>query len=322
MTGRIHAMGKEGMVLAVIASIAMLTGAYFLDTDIFPGMQTGICLPSPQEWGLSGIGSWALNVGVMACSALALYLCNKEYSFVQGDDTVLTGMFIIMATSNPWISSTLTTSGLMVLGNILCLSILFGCYRKRNATQELFLIGTVLAIGSMVQYAFVFMMPVYLIGAILLKCFNFKGLIAFFMGVAAPYWIGVGFGLIPLEAFRMPSFTSLFDEIGSKSKFFVGLVNIAVTVLLSLFLALNNTMKLYAGNKQRRLYNVVLNLLGCVSIVCILLDFNNLTAYLATIYMLASVQLANLFSLWEIRRGSLWLLALSGLYIAGYVLML
>ncbi len=322
MTGRIRAMGKEGMAAAVAASAAMLTISYFFDTDILPAMQTGICLPSPGEWGLSGIASRAINIGILAIAALALYLSNKEYSFVHGDDTVLTGMFLLMACSNPWISSGVTTSGLLAFGNILCLSILFGCYRKRNSTQELFLIGTILSIGSMIQYAFLFMVPVYLIGAILLKCFRFKSLVAMVMGLAAPYWIGVGLGLIPLDSFRMPRFISLFEAIGSKSEFFVGLVNIAVTVVLSLFLALNNMMKLYAGNTQRRLYNVVLNLTGSVAVICILLDLNNLTTYLATIYFIAAVQLANLFSLWDIRRGSLWLLGLSALYICGYILML
>lgn len=315
-------MGKEGMFLVVIACIGMVTAGYFFDTNILPPTAAGICLPSPQEWGLSDIASRAINAGVLVIAALSLSLFNKEYSFVQGDDTVLTGMFLLMVCSNPWIGSTLTTSGFLAIGNILCLSILFGSYRKRNATQELFLIGTILAIGAMIQYAFLFMVPVYLIGAMLLKCFRFKGFISMLMGLAAPYWIGVGLGLIPLDSFRLPSFSSLFETIGSKGEFFTGLVNIAVTVLLTLFLALNNTMKLYAGNTQRRLYNVVLNLLGSVSVICILLDFNNLTAYLATLYLLASVQLANVFSLWDIRRGSLWLLGLSALYIAGYILML
>lgn len=316
-----HVMGKEGMALAVTVSIAMASVAFFAETPRPLAGDMGFCLPSPNQWGLSPTGGWIFNLCLLLATTATLYLVNKQHTFVQGSDTVLTGMFLIMTTSNLWVSGLLTSSAMMALANLLCLLVLFGCYRKRNATQEIFVIATILSIGSMIQYAFIFMIPVYLIGSIMMKCFRFRVLVAFGMGLAAPYWVGIGLGILPLESFSMPTFTNLFDGYETKSGLFFGLLNISVTVVTGLILALNNGVKLYAGNTQRRLNNMVINLLGIAAVLCMLLDFNNMVAYMATIYMISAVQLANLFALWNIHRGSLWVLTISLLYVAGFVMM-
>lgn len=309
------------MTLAVIVSLTMAAVAFFIDTpDTLTG-SAGICLPSPNGWGLTPLSGWGLNLTLLIATAITLYFINKEYTVVQGSDTVLMGMFIIMATSNTCISGMLTSSTLLALANLICLKILFGCYRKRNTTQELFAIATILAAGSMVQYAFIFMMPVYVIGAMMLKCINFKGFIAFLMGIAAPYWVCIGLGIVPLTQFNMPTLTNLFAGYTTKSGLFLWLLNIAVTVVIGLILALNNMVKLYAGNTQRRLYNMVINLMGLVAALCMLIDFNNMVAYMTTVYMITAVQLGNLFALWNIRKGWVWVLSISVIYVAGFVMM-
>ncbi len=317
-----HVMGKEGMTLAAIVSLTMAAVAFFVDTPNMLIGSTGICLPAPSGWGLPPLLGWTLNLILLATTTIALYFVNKEFTIVQGSDTVLMGMFVIMATSNTGISGMLTSSTLMALANLISLVVLFGCYRKRNTSQELFAIATILSLGSMIQYAFIFMMPVYLIGAIMLKCFNFKGFVAFLMGIVAPYWICVGLGIVPLSQFTLPTFTNLFDGYASKSGLFFGMLNVAVTVVIGLILALNNMVKLYAGNTQRRLYNMVINLLGLVSALCMLIDFNNMVAYMTTIYMITAVQLGNLFALWNIRKGWIWVSGLSAIYATGFVMMI
>ncbi|MDE6381957.1 MAG: hypothetical protein K2L57_03720 [Muribaculaceae bacterium] len=316
-----HVMGREGMLLATLVALAMFAVAFFIDTPNTLAGNMGICLPSPNMWGLSPLWGWITNLIFMTVLTVTLFLVNKEFSFVQGSDTVLTGMFIIMASSNTWISGTLSSTLLLALANLICLLELFGCYRKRNSAQELFVIATILSLGSMIQYAFIFMMPAYLIGAMLLKCFNFKRLVAFLMGIVAPYWVGGGLGIIPPDCFTMPTFTNLFDGYATKSGLFIGLVNVALTVLTGFLLSLNNTVRLYAGNTQRRLCNTTINVLGLVCAACMVIDFNNMVVYMATVYMITAIQLANLFALWNIQHGSRWLFGLSLIYVLGFLLM-
>lgn len=315
-----HVMGKEGMALATLASLGMFLIAYFIASPQPLAGDMGLCLPSPNIWGLNAFWGWMVNMLSLFTTCIVLYLVNKEFTVVQGSDTVLTGMFAIMVGSNLWLSGSMSSSGILALANLICLVVLFGCYRKHNAAQELFLIASILAIGSMFQYAFIFLMPAYLIGAIMMKCFTFKTLVAFLMGIAAPYWIGLGLGIISIDDFTMPTLSNLFNGHATHTTLLVGLINIAATALIGLLLALTNWVRLYAGNTQRRLYNMVINVVGFFAMVCIIIDFNNMVAYLATMYMIAAVQLANFFQLRHVYKGR-WLLGLSLLYILSFTFM-
>lgn len=315
-------MGKEGMILSIVAAILMMAGVYIFASPAYVTGELGIFLPSPNNWNLSPVLSHLLTPLMIAATTILLYVANKKYTFVTGSDTVFMGMFLVMCTSNVWLSDRFSASFLFAAANVLCLMILFNCYRKNNATQELFLIATIISLGSMIQYAFLALIAVYLVGAVMLKCFSFRGLIAFGMGLIAPYWVAIGLGIVPYTNFRMPEFTIITGSAYSAGDVLVGMINIGLTCIIGLIMGLNNVVKLYAGNTQRRLNNMVINLLGVVSLICMLVDFNNIIVYLATIYMIVAIQLAHLFTLWNIRRAPVWLLIISLLYVGGYVLML
>lgn len=317
-----HAMGKEGLILSIITAIAMVAGVYIFACPAQVIGELGIFLPSPNLWNLSPFLSHLLTLTMIAATTILLYVANKKYTFVTGSDTVFMGMFLVMCSSNVWLSDRFSSSFIFAIANVICLMILFDCYRKSNATQELFLIATIISLGSMIQYAFLALIVVYLLGAVMLKCFSFRGLIAFGMGLVAPYWVAIGLGIVPYTNFRMPEFSIIFNSAYSAGGILVSMINIGLTCIVGLIMALNNMVKLYAGNTQRRLNNMVINLLGVVSLICMLVDFNNIIAYLATIYMIVAIQLAHLFTLWNIRRAPVWLLIISLLYVGGYVLML
>lgn len=314
-------MGKDGMVMATLAAVGMFLIAYFIAAPQPLVGDMGLCLPSPNEWGLNRFWGWLANMLSIFLTCVILYAVNKEFSIVQGSDTVLTGMFLIMTSSNLWLSGSMSSSGIVALANLICLVVLFGCYRKHNATQELFLIGSIMSIGSMFQYAFFFLIPVYLIGAIMMKCCSFRVVVAYLMGLAAPYWIALGTGLITLEDFTMPMLSNLFSGHATPIGLLTGIINISVTILIGFILAFTNWVKLYAGNTQRRLYNMAINVLGFFCAVCIIIDFNNMVAYLATMYMITALQLANNFRLRNVYKGSRWIIILSTLYIFGFTLM-
>lgn len=313
-------MGREGMLLALAASAAMFVAAYLTDSHIQLSGQLGICLLSPNNWGIPAFWGWVLNAVLAAISVLLLYLLNKVHTVVPGNDTILPGMFLLTAASNVWLSGGLTSGWIMVMAHLLCLGVLFSSYRSRNAAQSLFVIATVLSLGSMIQYAFIFFIPAYLLGAALMKCLKFKPFIGFILGLIAPYWVGVGLGIIPLSNFHTPELSNFMSTFSSKSDIFMSVANMAITLLVALLLGMNNIVKLYAGNTQRRLNNMVIDLLGVTCIICLLFDFKNMPVYLGVCYMIFAVQLANCFALHSVRRGPLVLIAIALIYIASFVL--
>ncbi|MBD5328342.1 MAG: hypothetical protein HDS03_00390 [Bacteroides sp.] len=314
-------IGTEGFFGAMVLAIALTVIYYFSGASRSLAGDFGVCLPSPNLWPIPALWSWGANLLLILGCGTALHFFNKVHSVVQSADMVLPTMFLLLTSTNPWADGLLGSSSIMAAINILCLTTIFSCYKARNATQEVFVVATMLSLGSMFQYAFIFLMPGYILIALMMKCFSIKELAAFLMGICAPYWIAVGMGLVPLDAFHWPKFTNLFEEFSSGSDLLVGSLSVGITALIGIFMALNNAVKLYAGNTQRRLYNNAIAVVGLTCVAGMAMDFNNLPTYLATFYMTVAVGFANTFALWNIRKPSLWLKIIAGLYLTVFIIM-
>jgi len=161
-----------------------------------------------------------------------LGLLNRSFSIVPGQaSSTLSGLFLLMATSIPWIGGVLTTSVIIAPAIMIVMAILFGSYRQSNATQELFAIATILSLGSMLQYAFLPMIVPVLVSALMFKCFRVREIIALGMGLIAPYWVAIGFGILPLERLTMPSLTNLFAMASHRGVLLICLINLGFTAL-------------------------------------------------------------------------------------------
>lgn len=302
--------GRGGVTLAALMAAAMSACAFFIGTQHPFSGSAGLCFPSVNIWGIPPLPSWLINLALSFGCAFGLTLLNKRYNFVPGSDTLLPAAFLIFTSSIPWMSDILTSSVILAAANLICLGILLSCFRSPNATRQIFIIATILSFGSMIQYAFIFMIPVYIISAVLLKCMRFREAMAMLMGLLAPYWMCIGLGIVSPDSLSPPNFTFLFDNITSKGGLFLSFVSIASVLLISLMLASQNLVQLYAGNSQRRLNTMCINILGFVCVICMLVDYNNITAYIFSAYITAAVSLSDFFALRHIPRPRLWLLGL------------
>lgn len=314
-------IGKIDMAVVTLVALLMSAMTYFCGIPENVGGNQGICIASPDMWPILPLASWIINATLMLVLAPALYFFNKTYNIIQSTEPVLPAIFLIMAASNPWISGMLGSSMIMALVNLLSLSIMFSCYQQRNAAQEVFVVATLLSVGSMFQYGFLFISPAYILIGIALKCFRLREFMAFLMGLAAPYWVVIGLGIIPLDAFSMPSLTNLFEGLVSKEDILIGLLNCGLTIILGLIFSLNNAMKLYAGNTRRRILNNSVSILGLCALVCLILDYRNISAYIATFYMTVAVQTANFINLWNFSHKRIVMVILAVLYITFFAFM-
>lgn len=314
------AMGRGGVLLTIVAAIAMSALTFFFDSPHPLTVPTGLCLKSPSMWNLIPIASWAINIALLLATGAGLSLINKTFSIVPGSSSILPGIFIIMSTSIPWIGGTVTSSSILCFTMLICLALLFSSYRSFNATQEIFVIATIVSVGSMIQYGFIFMLIPLIIIAILFKCFRFREAMAMILGLIAPYWVVLGLGIVKISNFRFPELANIFDGAIAPNLLFTGLINIGFTAVLTFILGLYNLAKLYAGNTRRRMFNLAFSILGIASLVCMVVDSDNLSAYLVTFFMSAAMQYADIFALWNIRRPWAWSLTLCLIYISFFAI--
>lgn len=316
---RKRGIGKVGMLLAAVVMAGMSVASFILQPSHMPGVDEGICLPSPNLWTINRVSSWLINMVLLGGVAIGSFFLNRTFNFIRSTQPVLPAMFLLLVGSCPWITFQLCSSTLICVVNLLSLSVLFNTFKSSNATQEMFTIGTLLSVGSMFQYAFLAMLPAYIVSAIVMKAFRIKEALALIMGLVAPYWVVLGLGLISPDAFRMPQFTNLFQEYIGSTELGVLVAAVGFAIFFGSLLGLNNGIKLYAGNSHVNAMNMSITLLGAVSIICIVVDFSNILAYLSTFYFTVAVQVANLCALWNIRHE--WLVvAVPGVLYVGFFL--
>lgn len=312
--------GPASIITAAVAAIAMIAATALLLPNLTPDGDYGICLPSPNQWTLPYSGV-VVNAVFVVVAVLSAFMINQRYSFVKGAEGILpTSMAVILA-SNPVNTSYFGTPVIMLLVNLACLDIMMKSYRSPNATMPMFAVATFLSLGSMTQYAFIPMMLVYPVMALMTKVLRGRETIAYLMGIAAPYWVMLGLGVINFSNFRMPQFLAIVPQYGSGYMLFIFL-SLGTLALIGLMMTLHNAMLIYSGNMRVRTFNNMINLLGIACVIFMLADFDNFQAYASTFCFAVSVQISNFFAIRHIPGSHLWFWSLLSIFIIYYLLMI
>ena len=292
-------IGRSGLALAALVALAMcILSLLFHPVNITP-VEYGFFLPSPDSWDFNPVWSWAVNTALIGLISLLLFLVNKTYNFIRTTEPVLVALFLVMTTSGPWFTEALNTSVILCLANVVNMGIIFDSYDSRNATREMFILGVVVGIGAMVQYAFLPMAVVYVLWALFMKVLRVKESLAYVAGICCPYWIALGTGWLDFNEFHFPSITPLISFEQDPSEFFILLAGIGLAAITGFIIVAVNSIKLYAGNSKVNAMNLCVSALGASCVLCILVDFDNIAAYVISLYMAATVQVANICALWN-----------------------
>lgn len=256
--------------------------------------------------------------------AVWLLFLNKTYNFVRSSDLLLPSLFLVLAASNTAVSGCLDASTLLLLYSMLMFSILFRCYKAPDATREVFVTATFLAVGSMCDYTFLLLAPFTLIAMGMLGILRFREILAFAMGAAAPYWVGLGFGLITPQDFHMPPLAGMVTGYGVPPRLAWIATGTTILWICSGAAAMTTVVRLYAGNPKSRTFNYIIYLLSLYCGILMLIDAANFPSYLGTVYLCCTVEIANAFALNRMRKP-LWLfgfitLAAVGFWIAANIL--
>lgn len=284
----------QGVFAIAMATAAVMAFTAYLHTGSASRLdgEMGLCFTSPNNWNLDPALSCGLNYLLLTAAGVGMIFLNKRYYYIQRADQLQPALFLLLAAAFPWLDRVLCSSTILVAVNLACTAVLFGCYEKRNTTQQIFLTASLLSLGSTVQYACVFYMPLYIAGGIVAKSFSLKEIPAFLLGVAAPYWCLLGTGLASITDLQLPTMSNIFTGFAPTAEVISMAVACGVAAVVWLVLAFNNSLQLLKEHIYVRRFNTVVNILGAGSILLMLCDFTNIMAYISTFMFCLSVQIA------------------------------
>lgn len=278
-------------ILALAVAVVMATVSFFTEVSNRLDGEQGICFSSPNQWAILPGLSWGLNTLLIICTTLMIINLNHRYYFIPRSDLLLPALIPVMICAFPWLSKEICSSSILLIIIILCIMILFDSYGRRNTTQQTFLIASMLALGSTIQYAFIFYMPLFIMAGIALKTFPLKNLPAFIIGTIAPYWCLLGLGIISFNDFRIPVMSNIFVDFAPKSEILFLVIACGIIALAWLFLMSNNSIRLLKANSNVRRFNMAINIIGGGTILFMIADFTNFLAYIGTLIFCTAVQI-------------------------------
>ncbi|MDE6018507.1 MAG: hypothetical protein K2G85_06815 [Muribaculaceae bacterium] len=315
-----YTAGQGSIIIGAIAALLMIAATALFMPSLNPDEEFGFCLTLPGNL-LSPPVECAINAVLIFFAILFAFIINKKHSFVKSTEPILpTAMAVILA-SNPVNTSYLGTPIIMLIINLLCLDIIMKAYNAENATTSMFVVATYLSLGSMAEYAFILMMIVYPIMALMAKILRIKEIIAFIMGLAAPYWVALGLGLVSFSDFRIPRFLVNLPN-ANENYLMLVFASLGCLALIGIIMTLNNAMLIYAGNMRERTFNNMINLLAFACGIFMIIDFDNFGAYASSFCFAVSVQISNFFVMRRIPESPVWFWGLLSLFIAFFFFML
>lgn len=280
----------------VIFCFAIVSTLIALYSGRIPPFDTnhGLCLISSNLWIDNSLLSWAVNLLLLSGIAVILIIINNTFTFIRSVTSVFASIFLLIESCNPYVTTQLIDGTLMCLVSVTGIFLLYSTYQAPQLKRQIFLIFAMLSLGSMFQYAFVFLVPVFIIGLIQMRSFTFKGFLAAILGLLTPYWISMGLGIITVDRFVIPEISGIFNlaESGKVSEL---LVNVCITAFISIILLVINMLNIFSSKLQTRAYNGFISLLTLFAIIMICIDYGNMLTYIPLLNCCAAIQIAHFF---------------------------
>jgi hypothetical protein len=304
------------MLMMAIAIVATIVSYYTGNVVDIPG-DTGTWLPSADDWLPAGGTSLVINLVLNVLIAAMLILLNKRFNILRSSSDLFAGLFLILQMSLP------SFMGQFYGGTLLCFAVLFVTYKLYMAfnrpypLQPIFLIFFLLTVGAMSQYAYLFYIPVFMIGCAQMRIFSFKTLLAIGIGIIAPVWILWGFDLISLRDIKLPHFVNVFSAIDSKEMLQL-LVTVGVTVMATFVFGILNLVRVFNYNSKTRAYNGFISIMSFVTIILVLADYTNCATYIPLLNCCAAFQMGHYFAINNYQRSYIAILGIIAVYIALY----
>ncbi len=313
LLGISHSRGFN-IALAVCAAAAAIAFYAMGYTMPLTG-DKGLVLPSANMWVPEAAADFWVGLCGSALTVVIMLLLNKVFNVLRSMSSLYIGLFALMQLATPDLFTQFYTGTLLAIVVPACIFLLLSCYRDTSATRHVFLLFALLSAFGATQYCFLIYMPAFIIGCAQMRIFNMRSLLAIFMGIATPWILLLGFGIVSPEDFDMPSFVSIFSVISGDDTLLLLIAVGFSTVTMLLFYVLN-LMKTIAYNARARAINGVFVVTALTTVIAMAADYNNMISYVPMLNFCASMEATHYLSTHRADKSVFAIIILIAVYAA------
>ncbi|MGN0229635.1 MAG: hypothetical protein ACI4BH_07485 [Muribaculaceae bacterium] len=308
---------------AILAAIALTVMMYvnYTSGNVITAFTHGhgILFPSLSGSIYDPCISVVLNAFCIILIGLTMVILNKMFNFIRSVTWIYVSTFLLLTFSSPITSSSLFTGTLVGIVIVLTMFTLYASFQNKRSQRNIFSSFALVSAASMFHYAFIYLIPVLMLGYMLMQAMNLRSFLAMLLGIITPFWIVLGLGIADLADFSLPSYESAWAALRTP-QLHLSIVYIAIIIIITVVLTCINLLQIINYKLQARAYNGYLVYLSVASILMMAIDYQNAFIYLPAVNLCFGVQFAHFFTLNSHTRRYIAVIVLIVATIAGNIL--
>lgn len=306
---------------ATLAILFMIVGTWFYwhvgRVTYIPG-DKGLALPSANDWISSPVAEMVVNLVITGVIIVLSVYLNRVFNVLRAMTLLYVVFFAFFELATPNLLAQLTTSTVLCAVVLACTVLLYSCYGDTSRIRRVFLLFFLLSVAAASQYAFVVYIPLFILGCAQMKIMNLRTVGAAILGIITPWWILLGFGIVSPADIHMPKVVSIFDAIDFSEAIALA-VTVGVTVLLTLSAYMLTLLKSMTYNAKSRSFGSFIALMTAMTIVAMVVDYTNITAYVTLLNFCAAYQLSHFFLLHKSEKSYFAITTILAVYLVLYI---
>lgn len=300
--------------MAVLCLVGALLLTFFMSEPSVPAASYG----TVTGWGInwSVMGSWCRYVEFVLAllAALAMVLLNKHFTFLGGMTMLFVSLTLLAVPSLSVAVGGMADGMLMALVYLVLTHMLFSLFEQRDFTTRIFTLFVIIAGFSLIESAFVWMLPLFFFGVVQVRSMSIRGILAAVFGILTPYWIVLGSGLVPTDALVWPHVDSAFSGAGAALAVAGGVLAVGMAAIGV------NSFTLISYRLQLRTYNGFTLMAILWAVIMIVADSGNASLYIPVLIVNVAMQLAHCLNAKPYRRRYIAVLLIMAALITVYSL--
>lgn len=286
-------MTLQAVVLVACSLLAYASGRFeSIDTGngVFFSLAANYLIPDARV-------SLVVNMAALLAIAFSTIVLNKVYNFVRSVTFIGASVFLLLMMANPFVCTQLNAGTVLLLVAVVSMFVMFSTYQRKGTSQRsVYIIFALLSLCCMFQYAFIVLVVTFVVGLLMMRGIDFRGIIAMLLGLATPFWIGLGLGLVDVHTAMLPEIETIWKQLQGNQMQLV-IASTAVVAVLAVVLMITNMFTILNYRLQIRVYNSFFLVLTVVAIGMMCIDYRNMMIYVPLLNWCLAIQVAHAFTI-------------------------
>jgi len=315
ITGFLHAKGAMALMMFLACLSCAFAGGHGAIVPLTD--DRGVGFPSANLWLPFGWVSAVVNIAATVLVAVLTVYINRAYNVLRSLTSLVATMFVAMQIAFPSVLGQFYGGTMLALLMMVCVMLLFSVWGDGAGQRRVFLMFFALGGAAFTQVAYLFYVPVLLLGCVQMRVFSLRTFLAALLGLVTPAWILFGFGLVDPHNLVWPEMMvvwPLFDAREMVQAF----AATGFTIIVGIIFTIANILKILSYNSRVRAFNGFITMLFGFTALFTVVNFNNFTFYVPLLNVLAAYQVGHFFTYRRHRRSYIAILMLIASYAAFY----